>query len=75
MKTVGKTFADRLRMAIEESGRSVADVAEAAGLDRVTVYQLLRTETDPRWSTVQALAAALGIATDDLRGTHRGHGS
>lgn len=61
------TFAARLRESIDASGRTVADIATAANLDRVTVYQLLRTDTDPRWSTVQALAKALDISTDQLR--------
>ena len=63
-----ETFADRLRAAIAASGRKVADLAAAAGLDRVTVYQLLRGGApDPRWSTVQALARAIGISTEDFR--------
>lgn len=68
MKKPTDTFAVRLRTALDKSGRSVAEIATAAGLARQTIYQLLRGgATDPPWSTVCKLADALKIKTDSFR--------
>lgn len=62
-----KPFSARLRELITASGRPVAEIAERAGVTRQTIYQLLRTDHDPGWSTVQRLADALGKSTEDFR--------
>lgn len=66
-KTKPATFGSRLAALIEADGRSVAAIAEAAEMSRQTIYQLLRDLQEPAWSTVDKLAAALEISTDEFR--------
>lgn len=62
------TFAARLRILRDQAGLSQQDLAEAAGLHRITIAQLESGKrSDPAWSTIQALACALSCSTEDLR--------
>lgn len=51
-----------------KSGLSCDSLAEAAGLHRQAIYKLESGERNPAWSTVQALANALGVSTEVFRG-------
>ncbi len=55
------TFAQKLRQLREEKGFSQEGLARAANVSTATVVRLERKEMDPSWSTVQALARALGV--------------
>lgn len=61
------TFPGRLRILREKAGLTVAELADRAGLHRVHVYQLEAGKRAPTWDTVQKLADALGVKTDDFR--------
>ena len=55
------TFADRLRSLRQQSGLSVAELAERAGLQRTHVHQLESgVRASPQLHTLQKLARALG---------------
>lgn len=60
------TFADLLRSAIAEAGISLAALARKAGISTQGVYGLL-AGNQPTWQTVQRLALAIGISTEQLR--------
>ncbi len=60
-------FPARLRVLREAAGLSVSDLAAKANLNRDAVYKLERGDSKPTWGTVQALAAALGVSTDEFR--------
>jgi XRE family transcriptional regulator, regulator of sulfur utilization len=55
------TFAQTLRQLREGKGFSQEGLARAANISTATVVRLERKEMDPSWSTVQALARALGV--------------
>ncbi len=63
------SFAARLRAAIKSAGISVPALAAKTGIPRQTIYYLLdrQRSRDPQWSTVCALADALGVKLDSLR--------
>lgn len=50
-----------LRQAIAESGRSLYEIKNAAGVDYATLHRFVNADADVRVSTVDALAAALGL--------------
>jgi transcriptional regulator with XRE-family HTH domain len=55
-------FAVRLKALREARGLSQAELAEAAGLHLSVVFKIEQgVRDDPAWSTVQALAEALGV--------------
>ncbi len=54
-------FADRLREAREKAGLSQYALAKKSGLSKQAISQLERGVGDPAWTTVQALALAIGI--------------
>jgi transcriptional regulator with XRE-family HTH domain len=56
------TFGVRLRELREAAGLTQARLAERAGLHPQGVVKLERGEREPAWSTVQLLAAALGVS-------------
>lgn len=59
---------DRLRGLRERSGLSPYALARKAGLAPQVYYRIESGERpDPRWSSVCAIADALGVATDELR--------
>jgi transcriptional regulator with XRE-family HTH domain len=46
---------------------TVAELAMAAGVHRQLIHKLERSEHEPTWGTVQAIADALGVSTEELR--------
>lgn len=55
------TFGDRLKALREGKGMTQEGLARAAGVSVGTVSKLEQKGIDPSWSTVQKLAAALGV--------------
>lgn len=60
-------FAARLRGLRERAGLTVQGLAEAAGVTRQAVHNYEAGDRRPTWGAVQALAAALGVTTDEFR--------
>jgi len=60
------TFARTLAALLETRSLSAYRLAEDAGLSRQAVAKLL-SGSAPSWETVQRIAAALGVSTEDLR--------
>ena len=58
------TFGERLKELREAAGLSQDGLARAAGLSTSTVAKIERLDIDPSWTTVQALARALGVSTE-----------
>ena len=57
-----------LRGLREDRGLTRYSLAQLAGLSTQVVYDLESgRRLDPRWSTVQSLARALGVSTEALR--------
>jgi transcriptional regulator with XRE-family HTH domain len=54
-------FANRLRQLREEAGLTQAALAERAGLHLHGLTKLEQGDREPAWSTVLALAEALGV--------------
>jgi transcriptional regulator with XRE-family HTH domain len=67
MTAKAATFGQRLRAAREAAGLSQARLADAAGMHPNAVARLERGERHPSWHTVQLLATALDISTEQLR--------
>jgi transcriptional regulator with XRE-family HTH domain len=57
-------FGPRLRELREAAGFTQAQLAEKAGLHPQGVVKLERGEREPAWSTVVALAGALGVSCE-----------
>jgi transcriptional regulator with XRE-family HTH domain len=55
------TFGERLRRLRDAAGFSQEGLARAAGLSTSTVAKIEQRGIDPSWTTVQALARALGV--------------
>jgi transcriptional regulator with XRE-family HTH domain len=55
-------FGERLRELREAAGLSQEALARAADVSTSTVSKLEQRAADPSWSTVQALAKALGVS-------------
>jgi transcriptional regulator with XRE-family HTH domain len=66
------TFAARLDAVRLRAGLSWGELARRAGLSRDGVRKLARGEREPSWGTVQAVADALGVSTEELRGRPTG---
>jgi transcriptional regulator with XRE-family HTH domain len=63
------TFSQRLKQAREAAGMTQQELAFASGLSLSMIAQLEQgAKTDPRMSTLTALAAALGVSVDHLTG-------
>lgn len=60
-------FRQRLRALIASRGLSQAELAKLAGLSQQAISRILVGNGDPQFSTVCALADALGVATDAFR--------
>jgi transcriptional regulator with XRE-family HTH domain len=62
-------FSTRLRALRERAGLTQEGLARAANLSTATVAKLERKgkEQDPSWSTVLALADALGVSVEEFR--------
>ncbi len=61
------TFAARLRALMAAASLDAPALAAKAGVSRQGLYRLLAGERAPSWDTVQKLAAALGVSTEELR--------
>jgi len=65
-----KTIAANLRRLADEKGMPIVHVADHAGIGRTTLWRILdvqeRGATDPRLSTLDALAGALEVDVLDL---------
>jgi transcriptional regulator with XRE-family HTH domain len=58
------TFADRLRACREAAGLSQYALAKRSGVSKQALSRLELGEREPGWSTVQLLAAALGVSCE-----------
>src|SRR3954469_9096297 len=61
------TFGERLRRLRETAGLSQEALARAAGLSTSTIAKVEQRGIDPSWTTVQALATALGVSSEAFR--------
>jgi transcriptional regulator with XRE-family HTH domain len=59
-------FADRLRRLRLAAGLTQSELAEKAGLNLWGLSKLECSQREPRWSTVIALAEALGCTPNDF---------
>jgi transcriptional regulator with XRE-family HTH domain len=59
-------FGQRLRELRERAGLTQGQLAERAGMHRQGIAKLELGEREPLWSTVQALAEALGVSFEQL---------
>jgi transcriptional regulator with XRE-family HTH domain len=59
-------FASRLRAIRDAAGLTQVVLAERAGLSLGTLLKLENGQREPHWSSVVALAKALGCKTDDF---------
>ena len=59
-------FADNLRVSIEESGYSIAEIAKEAKLEKTTIYRYLKKERMPTIKAVVNLSLALLCNVNDL---------
>ncbi len=55
------TLVDKIKRLRKAKGMSLADVAERIGVHREAVARLERPDTDPRASTLAAIAEALEV--------------
>lgn len=62
------TFAERLRLAINEKGLSQADLSRLASIDRSMVSKYLKGTKHPKIDTVRRCAAVLYVNPDWLEG-------
>lgn len=58
---MSKRFGRRLKELRDGAHMTQEAVGRAADISTATVVKLERGETDPKWSTVRALAKALGV--------------
>lgn len=62
------TFGQRIGQLRERAKLSVQALAKLAGLSRQAIYDIeAGKRPDPQWSSVQALADALGVGVETLR--------
>jgi transcriptional regulator with XRE-family HTH domain len=57
-----------IRRLREQRGVTQEDAAHDAGVTVGTLSKLERGESDPRWTTIERVAAALGVSLRDLGG-------
>jgi len=57
-------LADHIRRARESLGWTQTELARRAQIDQGDLSRIERGETDPRWSTVNKISAALGAAIE-----------
>lgn len=60
-RSLSAALREGLLKAVETSPLSKEELAEKAGLSRKSLYNLLEGRADPRLSSVEALAHALGL--------------
>jgi transcriptional regulator with XRE-family HTH domain len=61
-------FAARLRELRKAAGLTQAELATKAGLHLHGLTKLEHGDREPSWGTIQALADALAVTVDELRG-------
>ncbi len=66
------TFAEKLKQAREAAGFTQAQLAERAGMHRMSIAKLEQGQYQPSWEAVQALANALGVSSEAFREPGRG---
>lgn len=66
-KRIPSGFGKQLRAIREKQGRTLAHVADAAGITFQSLGRLERGEVEPTWPTVLKLANALGVAVGKFR--------
>jgi transcriptional regulator with XRE-family HTH domain len=59
-------FGKRLRKMREDSGLTLAQLAQMSGLHPQTLVKFERGEREPQWSSVIALARALGVGPEEF---------
>jgi DNA-binding XRE family transcriptional regulator len=59
-------LAKAVRQLRDERGWTQEDLAHGAGLRTGAVSAIERGKSDPKWTTVQAIATALEVSTADL---------
>jgi transcriptional regulator with XRE-family HTH domain len=59
---MGSDIADHIRRARESLGWTQSELAQRARIDQGDLSRIERGSTDPRWSTVNRISAALGEA-------------
>ncbi len=64
---VERSFAEALKRLREAAGLSQPELAERAGMNRFGIAKLEQGVREPSWSTVLALAKALGVSLDTFR--------
>ena len=64
-------FAYKLRELREAADLTQGELAERAGLDRVTVARFEAGTHPPSWPSIQALADALGVTCEAFREPRR----
>ncbi len=57
---------DVLRQERERQNRSQESLAHDAGLTTIAVGNIERGDSDPHWSTIRAIATALGLSFKEL---------
>jgi transcriptional regulator with XRE-family HTH domain len=65
---MARSFGVRLRELREAADMTQQDLASSAGLSIATVRKLEQTDSDPKLSTLRALARALTISLNDFNG-------
>ena len=63
------TTGDRLCRAIEESGMSIRQVCQAAGIKRNTLRSLMRGDGNGYYDTWVRLSEAVGFSLDEMGGS------
>jgi transcriptional regulator with XRE-family HTH domain len=58
------TFGEKLRSLRESAGLSQEGLARASNLSTSTISKMEQRAIDPSWTTVQALARALGVSCE-----------
>lgn len=56
----------RIMAAIVTSGHTMHEVATLAGMPPATLSNIVQGHSDPKWSSVERIAGALGISTGAL---------
>lgn len=70
-KLTGETFGQRLRCAREQAGLTQGELAEKAGINRVSLNRIENDKAIPALDVAFRLADAVGVTLTDLRGEGR----
>ena len=60
------TIGHRIILLRRQARLTQAELAKAAGITRAVLQCIEAGDTEPRWSTLRGLAAALGVTVNDL---------